>query len=42
MDERQFERSPSFAGLAGDLETLAERLGAIPAEELRPYRAAAE
>jgi N-formylglutamate amidohydrolase len=42
MDERHFERSPSFAGLAADLETLAERLGALPIEELRPYRAAAE
>jgi N-formylglutamate deformylase len=42
MDERRFERSPSFAGLAADLETLAERLGALPIEELRPYRAAAE
>jgi N-formylglutamate amidohydrolase len=42
MDERRFERSPSFGGLAADLETLAERLGALPIEELRPYRAAAE
>jgi N-formylglutamate amidohydrolase len=42
MDEPRFERSPSFAGLAADLETLAERLGALPIEELRPYRAAAE
>ncbi len=42
MDERRFERSPSFAGLAVDLETLAERLGALPIQELRPYRAAAE
>jgi N-formylglutamate amidohydrolase len=42
MDERRFERSPSFASLAADLETLAERLGALAIEELRPYRAAAE
>ena len=42
MDERRYERSPSFASLAADLETLAERLAALPIEELRPYRAAAE
>src|SRR6266571_4275176 len=42
MDERRFERSPSFAGVATDLETLAERLGAVPIQELHPYRAAAE
>jgi N-formylglutamate amidohydrolase len=42
MDERRFERSPSFAGVAADLETLANRLGAIPIEELHPYRTAAE
>jgi len=42
MDERRYERSPHFAVLAADLETLAQRLGEIPLEELRPYRAAAE
>lgn len=42
MDERRYERSPSFARLAADMETLAMRLGDIPLEELRPYRAAAE
>ena len=42
MDERRFERSAGFGRLAADLETLAERLAAIPLEELRPYRAAAE
>jgi N-formylglutamate deformylase len=42
MDERRFERSGDFARLARDLETLADRLAAIPTEELRPYRAAAE
>ena len=42
MDERRFERSESFARLAGDLELLASNLAALPLEELRPYRAAAE
>ena len=42
MDERRYECTPSFARLAADLETLADCLAAIPAEELRPYRAAAE
>src|SRR6201996_2789966 len=42
MDERRYERSASFAKLAGEFEVLAERLTAIPIEELRPYRAAAE
>jgi N-formylglutamate amidohydrolase len=42
MDERRFERSPSFARLAHDLETLSDALAAIPIQELRPYRAAAE
>ena len=42
MDERRFERSPNFDRLAADLEALADRLAAIPLEELRPYRAAAE
>jgi N-formylglutamate amidohydrolase len=42
MDERRYQRSAGFAGLAEDLETLADRLGEIPPEELRPYRAAAE
>jgi N-formylglutamate deformylase len=42
MDERRYERSASFAQLQIDLCTLADRLGAIPLEELRPYRAAAE
>jgi len=42
MDERRFERTPSFDRLAADLETLAERLAALPIQELRPYRAAAE
>jgi N-formylglutamate amidohydrolase len=42
MDERRFERSPSFARLAVDLEILADTLAALPIQELRPYRAAAE
>ena len=42
MDERRYERSASFATLAADLESLADRLTAIPIQELRPYRAAAE
>jgi N-formylglutamate deformylase len=42
MDERRYERSASFAQLRSDLETLADRVGGIPLEELRPYRAAAE
>ncbi len=42
MDERRYERSGNFRRLAADLEKLAQRLGEIPLEELRPYRAAAE
>jgi N-formylglutamate deformylase len=42
MDERRYERSATFAKLSAELETLAESLAAIPLEELRPYRAAAE
>jgi N-formylglutamate deformylase len=42
MDERSFERAASFAQLAADLESLADRLSEIPLQELRPYRAAAE
>ena len=42
MDERRYEPIATFSRLAADLETLADRLAAIPLEELRPYRAAAE
>jgi N-formylglutamate amidohydrolase len=42
MDERRFERSADFAQVAAHLNELAERVAAIPIEELRPYRAAAE
>src|SRR5215467_1407857 len=42
MDERRYERSESFSRLAVDLETVADRLGRLPIDEIRPYRAAAE
>ena len=42
MDERRYERSANFRQVAADLVVLAERLAALPMEELRPYRAAAE
>src|SRR5919204_3644499 len=42
MDERRYERASSFARLAADLVRLAEQLAAVPIEELRPFRAAAE
>jgi N-formylglutamate deformylase len=42
MDERRYERSASFATVAADLETLADKLAELPIQELRPYRAAAE
>lgn len=42
MDERRFERSADFAQVAAHLDALSERVAAIPIEELRPYRAAAE
>jgi len=42
MDERRYERIDQFTRLASDLATLADRLGALPLEEIRPYRAAAE
>src|SRR3970040_1637310 len=42
MDERRYERITAFSRLAAGMETLARRLGEIPLEELRPYRAAAE
>ena len=41
MDERRYERTAGFSRLAADMETLGKRLGEIPLEELRPYRAAA-
>jgi N-formylglutamate amidohydrolase len=42
MDERRYERSENFARLAAHLVMLADRVAAIPLEEIRPYRAAAE
>jgi N-formylglutamate deformylase len=42
MDEKRYERTPAFGRVAADVEAVASRLAAIPLEELRPYRAAAE
>src|SRR4029453_14969770 len=42
MEERRYQRSSTFSRLAADMETVARRLGEIPLEQLRPYRAAAE
>jgi N-formylglutamate deformylase len=42
MDERRYVRSSGFARVAADMQTLARRIGDIPLESLRPYRAAAE
>jgi N-formylglutamate amidohydrolase len=42
MDEQRYQLTHSFARVAADLETMGDRLAAIPLEELRPYRAAAE
>ena len=42
MDERRYERSASFAAVAGDLVDMADAVAQIPVQELRPYRAAAE
>jgi N-formylglutamate amidohydrolase len=42
MDERRYARTSGFARVAADMEVLARRLGEIPFDELRPYRAAAE
>lgn len=42
MDEHRYERAAGFDTLAQDIETLAEEIGRIPLEELRPYRSAAE
>jgi N-formylglutamate deformylase len=42
MDEKRYVRSATFERVAEDIDILADRLAAIPLEELRPYRAAAE
>ncbi len=41
MDERRYEKVAGFGHVAAAMDALAQRLGAIPLEELRPYRAAA-
>jgi len=41
MDEKRYQRVPGFARVAADLELVARRLGDIPLDDLRPYRAAA-
>jgi len=41
MDERRYEQIAGFARVAADLELVARRLGEIPLDALRPYRAAA-
>ena len=42
MDERRYTRIASFDRLSADLMAVAGELAALPIEELRPYRAAAE
>jgi N-formylglutamate amidohydrolase len=42
MDESRFEPIATFAKVAADLGSLADALGTIALDELRPYRAAAE
>src|SRR5258708_1549322 len=42
VDERTYDRAASSQGVAADLEHLADQIGSIPIQELRPYRAAAE
>ncbi|KAB2876530.1 MAG: N-formylglutamate amidohydrolase [Pseudorhodoplanes sp.] len=42
MDEKRYERAAGFARLKADLERLADCIAAIPLEELRPWRSAAE
>jgi N-formylglutamate deformylase len=42
MDERHYQPIASFRRVASDLEELADRIAAVPLEELRPYRSAAE
>ena len=41
MDERRHQKVPGFSRVAADMDLVARRLGDIPLEELRPYRAAA-
>jgi N-formylglutamate amidohydrolase len=42
MDERRYEPIASFIRVAEDLVRAADALAALPLEEIRPYRAAAE
>src|SRR5689334_9102419 len=42
MDEKRYERLPSFARVADHMVALAEQLGDLALDELRPYRTAAE
>ncbi|NWG25226.1 MAG: N-formylglutamate amidohydrolase [Pseudorhodoplanes sp.] len=42
MDERHYQPIAAFRRVASDLEELADRIAAVPLEELRPYRSAAE
>src|SRR3569833_1450756 len=42
LDMAAMRRSAGFARVAADMQTLARRIGDIPLEALRPYRAAAE
>jgi N-formylglutamate deformylase len=42
MDERRYVRAGNFSRVAVDLESVADRLGGLTLEDLRPYRAAAE
>src|SRR5262249_58669824 len=42
MDERRYERSSTFARLAGDLIVMADELAALPIDELRPHPAPPE
>jgi N-formylglutamate deformylase len=42
MDERHYQPIASFRRVASNLEELADRIAAVPLEELRPYRSAAE
>ena len=42
MDERNFERLPSFSAVARDLEAVSDRVNELAVQELQPYRSAAE
>jgi N-formylglutamate amidohydrolase len=42
MDERRRERNARFAQVAGDFDSLADALAAVPLDKLGPFQAAAE